>query len=70
VVLSLTRRGHDACRHVAIVRRDALELAGNLVGARPLGPSLELLEDALRETPYAQLLERRRALEEAHAAAA
>ena len=70
LVLSLTRRGHDAARHVAIVRRDALDLAAGLVGPRPLAPSLQLLGDVLSHSPYAALLARRRALEDAHAAAA
>ncbi len=64
VVLSLTPRGRRLAGRVEAARAEMLELARELVGERDLSPLLDLLRDLLEITPYAELLRRRRELDE------
>ncbi|HEX2087741.1 MAG TPA: winged helix DNA-binding protein [Solirubrobacteraceae bacterium] len=65
VVLTLTARGRRMHRRVRAAREGVLALAQQLVGDRDIRPALTLLTDLLEYTPYAGLVERRRALEAA-----
>ena len=64
VVLTLTERGRAREREAAAVREQVLEAGRALVGDRDVGTTVELLRELLAATPYAGLIERRRALVE------
>ena len=61
-VLSLTAEGRRRERRVQEAREGVLALARELIGDRDITPVLALLTDLLEVTPYAALIERRRAL--------
>lgn len=60
--LSLTAEGRRLERQVQEAREGVLALARGLIGDRDVTPLLALLDDLLEVTPYAALIERRRAL--------
>ena len=62
VVLSLTGDGRRLARRVDEARAQTLEIGRGIVGDRDLEPALEILRELIQVTPYAELLERRRAL--------
>jgi DNA-binding MarR family transcriptional regulator len=64
VVLSLTAEGRRMAKRVVRARAAALVMGRNLLGDRDLTPALELLRELLAVTPYAELVERRRRLDE------
>jgi MarR family transcriptional regulator, organic hydroperoxide resistance regulator len=63
VELALTAKGRRLERRVAATREGQLALARQLFGDRDLRPALDLLTELLQFSSYAELLERRRALE-------
>jgi MarR family transcriptional regulator, organic hydroperoxide resistance regulator len=62
IELSLSTRGRGLQKRVLEAREGVLALGRELVGDRDLAPTLELLEDLLQYTPYAELIARRREL--------
>jgi DNA-binding MarR family transcriptional regulator len=64
VELSLTPRGRRLQKRIVAAREGVLELGRALIGNRDLEPTLELFRDLLQVTPYAELIERRRRLED------
>jgi len=67
IELSLTAKGRRLERRVEAAREQVLALARALVGDRDLEPTLELFRELLQVTPFAELIERRRALMDADA---
>ena len=63
VELSLTERGRALEAEIDAARQGVLDLGRMLLGDRDVGPALALFRDMLRHTPFATLIERRRALE-------
>jgi DNA-binding MarR family transcriptional regulator len=70
IVLSLTPAGRRLERRMLAARDGVLELGRQLVGDRDLTPALVLLRDLIRYTPYAELVDRRRELDQLSASAA
>ena len=64
VELSLTPRGRRLEKRVSAAREGIIETARELVGDRDLEPVLELLRDLVQYTQFAELIARRRALEQ------
>ena len=64
VELSLTARGRRLEKRVQGARDDVMELGHTIVGGRDLAPALELLRELLKVSPYAELIARRRRLED------
>jgi DNA-binding MarR family transcriptional regulator len=64
VELSLTARGRRLEKRAAAARARLLELARETIGDRDLAPALELLRDLVRYTRFAELVARRRELEQ------
>jgi MarR family transcriptional regulator, organic hydroperoxide resistance regulator len=64
VELSLTARGRRLQKRILSSRESVLELGRVVVGDRDLEPILKLFREALQVTPFAELIERRRELEE------
>lgn len=65
VVITLTADGRRLAKRVDAARAQNLELGRQLIGDRDIEPALALIRKLLAVTPYAGLVERRRALEEA-----
>jgi DNA-binding MarR family transcriptional regulator len=65
VELSLTQRGRRMEKRAIQAQEGVLELARQLVGARDLTPVVELLRDLVQYTQFAQLIARRRGLQDA-----
>lgn len=63
VVLTLSPEGRRLERRIVAARAEVLGLARQIVGGRDVEPVLGLLRDLLAVTPYAELIERRRALD-------
>jgi MarR family transcriptional regulator, organic hydroperoxide resistance regulator len=59
VELSLTRRGRGLQKRIERARAEVLELASELIGARDLGPALEVIRELVQFTEYAELIARR-----------
>jgi DNA-binding MarR family transcriptional regulator len=64
VELSLTAKGRRLEKRVQAAREDVMELGRVIVGSRDVEPALVLLRDLLQVSPYAELIERRRRLDE------
>jgi MarR family transcriptional regulator, organic hydroperoxide resistance regulator len=64
VELSLTPKGRRLERKVQDARASAFELARTVIGDRDLEPTLDLFRELLSQTQYAELIERRRELDE------
>jgi DNA-binding MarR family transcriptional regulator len=62
VTLTLTRRGRGLQRRIERARAEVLELARELIGARDLGPALDVIRELVQFTAYAELVARRREL--------
>ena len=62
IVLFLTEKGRKLEARAADVRQEQFALFGRLLGERDLSSELELALELLQHTPYAGLIERRRAL--------
>jgi DNA-binding MarR family transcriptional regulator len=62
VELSLTRRGRGLQKRIERARAEVLELARELIGARDLGPALEVIRELVQFTAYGELIARRREL--------
>jgi DNA-binding MarR family transcriptional regulator len=62
VELSLTRRGRGLQKRIERARAEVLELARELIGARDLGPALEVIRELVQLTAYGELIARRREL--------
>jgi DNA-binding MarR family transcriptional regulator len=65
VVITLTADGRRLAKRVDAARAQNLELGRQLIGDRDIEPALALIRELLAVTPYAGLVERRRALEDA-----
>jgi DNA-binding MarR family transcriptional regulator len=59
VELSLTRRGRGLQKRIERARAEVLELARELIGARDLGPALEVIRELVQFTAYGGLIARR-----------
>jgi DNA-binding MarR family transcriptional regulator len=59
VELSLTRRGRGLQKRIERAREEVLELARELIGARDLGPALEVIRELVQFTAYGELIARR-----------
>jgi DNA-binding MarR family transcriptional regulator len=64
VELSLTPRGRRLQKRILAAREGTLELGRSLLAGRDVGPALEMFRHMLQVTPFAELIERRRALED------
>jgi MarR family transcriptional regulator, organic hydroperoxide resistance regulator len=64
VELRLTARGRRLQKRILASRESVLELGRVVVGDRDLEPVLKLFREALQVTPFADLIERRRELED------
>ena len=64
VELSLTARGRRLQKRILASRESVLELGRVVVGDRDLEPILKLFREALQVTPFGELIERRRELED------
>jgi DNA-binding MarR family transcriptional regulator len=64
VELSLTARGRRLQKRILAARESVLELGRAVVGDRDLEPVLELFRETLQVTPFAELIARRRELED------
>ena len=64
VELSLTARGRRLQKRILASREQMLELGRMVVGNRDVEPILKLFREALQVTPFAELIERRRELED------
>jgi MarR family transcriptional regulator, organic hydroperoxide resistance regulator len=64
VELTLTARGRRLQKRILASRESMLELGRVVVGDRDLKPILKLFREALQVTPFAELIERRRELED------
>jgi DNA-binding MarR family transcriptional regulator len=66
VELSLSARGRRLEKRVAQTRENVMALGRAVAGERDLGPAIELFHELLANanSPYAELIERRRELEE------
>jgi MarR family transcriptional regulator, organic hydroperoxide resistance regulator len=64
VELTLTVRGKRLQKRILASRESVLELGRVVVGDRDLEPVLKLFREALQVTPFAELIERRRELED------
>jgi hypothetical protein len=64
VELTLTARGRRLQKRILASRESVLELGRVVVGDRDLKPILKLFREALQVTPFAELIERRRELED------
>jgi MarR family transcriptional regulator, organic hydroperoxide resistance regulator len=64
VELTLTARGRRLQKRILASRESMLELGRVVVGDRYLKPILKLFREALQVTPFAELIERRRELED------
>jgi DNA-binding MarR family transcriptional regulator len=64
VELTLTAGGRRLHKRILASRESVLELGRVVVGDRDLEPILKLFREALQVTPFADLIERRRALED------
>jgi DNA-binding MarR family transcriptional regulator len=62
IVLSLTPAGRKLNKRAEEMRQTQLDFFRQLLGDRDLSPELELVLEMLKYTPYAELIERRRAL--------
>jgi DNA-binding MarR family transcriptional regulator len=62
IELSLTPRGRRIEKRIRVVREEAFGFARELVGDRDVESTLDLLRHLLQATPYAELIDRRRAL--------
>jgi MarR family transcriptional regulator, organic hydroperoxide resistance regulator len=62
VELSLTRRGRGLQKRIERARAEVLELAREMIGARDLGPALEVIRELVQLTAYGELIARRREL--------
>jgi DNA-binding MarR family transcriptional regulator len=67
IVLSLTPAGHRLEKRAEEVRQTQLDFFKQLLGNRDLSSELELVLEMLRYTPFAELIDRRRALLEGSA---
>ena len=65
VELSLTDAGRELVDRIQAARRGVLDLGRALLAGRDIAATVELFRDLLQHSEYAQLMERRRALEEA-----
>lgn len=63
LVLALTAKGRRLEARIDEARQGVVALARELFGDRDVTPALELLTDLLQFSSYAELLERRRALD-------
>jgi MarR family transcriptional regulator, organic hydroperoxide resistance regulator len=66
VELSLTPTGRRLEKKVRAAREGIFELTGQIVGDRDIRPAMELLRHFVSHTSYAELIERRRQLQERH----
>ena len=64
VELSLTAKGRRLEKRVKVAREDVMDLGRAIVGSRDLEPALALLRELLQVSPYAELIDRRRRLDE------
>ena len=64
VELSLTSRGRRLKKRILASRESVLELGRMVVGDRDVEPILRLFREALQVTAFAELIERRRELED------
>jgi MarR family transcriptional regulator, organic hydroperoxide resistance regulator len=64
VELSLTPAGRDLVEQIQQARRGVLDLGRALLGAHDVEPVVALFRDLLQYSDYAELMERRRVLEE------
>lgn len=64
VELRLTPRGRRLEQRILATREEVLQLARQLLGERDPGPALDVLRHLLEQTPYGELIARRRALAE------
>jgi MarR family transcriptional regulator, organic hydroperoxide resistance regulator len=64
VELTLTARGRRLQKRILASRESMLDLGRVVVGDRDLKPILKLFREALQVTPFAELIERRRELED------
>jgi DNA-binding MarR family transcriptional regulator len=64
VELSLTARGRRLQKRILASREEVLELGRVVIGDRDVEPLLKLFREALQVTPFAELIERRRELED------
>ena len=62
VELTLSPQGRRLEQRIAATREDVLQLARQLLGDRDPGPALDVLRHLLEQTPYGELIARRRAL--------